>query len=318
MLSLMQYFQLLKFLQYRKTKMSLSEAIKKERIGRPTGSGVHEVMGGWQKALVKPEKPPEAEQYLVDWIKPLYLEGRREFRQKDAVKEIDKKPAVAEINAAIEVIKFDLPPVPPEGMMTYAKKLAIDEMYEQDPDEWDGNRHTKNGEYREPDIVKRIVEITKGKFRWVHTCLTDKTDGGQKHYVDEEGILGVTPDGVALHQVTRLPITGLEAKARMRLNHNNQLFIHDNETLKKMDFSRYCQSQAGMHCLKSDHYIVASFNPYPKHSYQRLKFKAIRIERDQQFIDLMLERCRWTIELKDKYIAQTMAAVEKGSILGNG
>jgi len=249
--------------------MSLPDNIIQQRRGSVTGSAVHCIMTGWEK------KRPDCRQDIYNIIdasdgKKLLVGDAKSLLDDDSVTGKD-------IAAAMEAWKFDQPN---PGLITYAEKLACEELYSTEEIRGysgEGNKAIENGNAREPECMRLLSEASGYVF--------SKTGDDQIH-INRDG-MGITPDGVALNEMELIEAGG-EAKCRGPLEHTRQLFIVDNQSLLKLDFDRYCQIQLGIVLCELDEWHTGNYNPEAE--YEWMRFHHVVIKRDHAFIAVMMDR----------------------------
>lgn len=267
----------------------LSDNIVEQRRGSITASEAHSIMAGWDTPRPTAEFPIE----IYDWIneheeKPLVSRIKSELNCDVNTKLID---------AAWQAYKFDHP-VTPQGLITYAEKLACEELFDDDPSVQITSQHMENGNEREVEATELLIQATGIPFK--------KTGEDQMH-VSVNGI-GCTPDGVAFDDLD-LAESGCEIKARSALHHARQILIHDNDSLKDLDFKRFCQIQVGCLVLEVDRWYSASFNPFAK--VKGLDFNYCLITRDNEFLEIFKKRAALTFKHKQLFIDKLMTKATK-------
>jgi len=258
----------------------LSEEIINQRRGNITASESHSMMTGWDTP--RPTEPFETEIY--EWMAHT---GRRPLvGEIKPVMECDVNTKA--IEAAWKAYRFDQPT---QGLITYAEKLACDELFERDPNDYDGpgTQDMINGNEREIDAMIKLSDATGIDF---------KRTGEDQIHISTDGI-GVTPDGVAYDDLD-LIYAGAEAKCRSPLHHARQLLIVDNATLLDHDFDRYCQIQTGYVATGAQEWYSVSYNPCALNKADQ--FHYCLIERDEAFIKVLMQRAADVFKHKQAFI----------------
>lgn len=270
----------------------LSPDIIQARMGCITASEAHSIMAGWDVP-----RPADCNADIYEWIE--------RYERKPLVGDVKDsigKVSGADISAAWAMYQWDKPP---QGLLTYAEKLACQELFEPDPMEWDGsgNKHIDNGNEREVDAMIALSEATGLDFV--------KTGDDQIH-VSVDGV-GCTPDGVVYDDLDLIS-DGAEVKCRSPLHHARQLLIHDNASLLEHDFDRYCQIQVGYQATGAGRWFSASYNPHAINPLDR--FHYCEIKRDDAFLEVFNRRARMVFEHKALFLEQLkQARTKRGPIL---
>lgn len=265
----------------------LDEKILLARAGNFTASENHRLMSGWDKKLVKPCFPEFEELYPV----------MKELEKKPLVKELQEKAHIKVtgefINATWQYIQNEKPPA---GLATYAKEKAIEEFFYPDPSLSFSNAHTRNGEEREAECMALLAEKTGLNFI--------NTGEEQVHIHADE--VGCTPDGIVLDDLD-LVLTGAEVKCKSPLEHMKNMLITDSKQLMENAFDHFVQIQTQMLVTGADHWYFANYNPCIKDEYRGLEFGYIIIERDNDFIEILVRR----LEVAKKIKAVFYLEIEK-------
>lgn len=258
----------------------LSPEIYEARLGNITASGAHRIMAGWDTPKPTAAFPPE----IYDWIaehevKPLVGALKAELSCEISSKFIE---------AAWKAYRFD---TPSQGLLTYAEDLACEELFDYDPSVFDGsnNPHMINGNERELEAMNLLRERTGLNFA--------KTGDDQIH-VCVDGI-GATPDGIVYDDLDLIR-TGCEVKCRSPLHHARQLLITDNDSLKQLDFDRYCQIQVGCFVTGVTQWYSANYNPYAKDKAHKLHYCII--ERDDELLSIFKQRAAQVFSHKQAFM----------------
>jgi len=260
--------------------MSLSDEILNQRRGSITASAAHRIMAGWDTP-----PPTDYDTGVYEWL------SKNQPEKRPLVSEIEESMGVkitGKLNKAWDAYKFDKPP---QGLITYAEELACEELFDPDPNAWngEGSDAIKNGNEWELAAMEWLAEVTGVDFV--------KTGDDQIHLSDDG--IGVTPDGIAYDELD-LITTGGEAKCRSAIHHARQLAIKDNATLIELDFDRYCQVQVGMLVAEVDHWYSVNYNPLGK--YKSVQFGYCIIRRDDAFLEIFKQRAAVVFEIKEAFI----------------
>ncbi len=258
----------------------LSDEIINARRGNITASEAHNIMAGWDVPAPKVNYPEPIYNWIAqNGVKPLV----------GAIKdEMECDVSSKAIEAAWKVWQHKKTP---QGLITYAERLACDELFETDPSLFDGanNVHMENGREREDEAVAMLIESTGLPFTKI---------GEDQIHISVDGV-GVTPDGIVYDELD-LITTGCEVKCRSPLHHARQLLIEDNESLAEHDFARYCQIQVACHVTGADHWYSVSFNPFAKRD--EYKFHYCVIHREDWFLDIFKERAALVFKHKALFL----------------
>lgn len=263
----------------------LNDKIKDQRRGSITASEANSIMTGWDA----PRPTEKFEGEIYDWIA-----------------HTDRKPSVSEINpvmdcnvsgkaidAAWKAYRFGKPP---QGLITYAETLAVEELFEPDPTIEDRpiSQHMENGNDREVTAMEKLSGATGLDFA--------KTGDDQIH-ISVNGI-GATPDGIVYDELDLIH-AGAECKARSALHHARELFITDNATLIEYDFARYCQIQVGYEVTGASEWYSISYNPFAIDKADG--FHYCLIERDESFLKIFRQRAALVFKHKQMFIESIIA-----------
>ena len=255
----------------------LSDELLISRSGKFTASENHRLMAGWDK----PELPVP---YLIDEI--------------DFFKDFSKKPLVQEL---IEILNYPVTGAqinemwqwlqsqnPPQGLITYAQEKAMEELFYQDPSLNFSTIHTRNGNERELECVKRLAFETDLDF----VNIGDE----QKHISID--CVGGTPDGI-VHENNKI-LTGCEVKCKSPLEHAKLLLLENSDDLKNEAFDHFVQVQTHMLVTNTEHWYFATYNPFAK--IVPLEFKYIIIGRDDGFIKILQKRIEIAKNIKAEFL----------------
>ena len=185
----------------------LSQEIFEARLGNITASNAHRIMAGWDV--------PKPDQYFPEPI----LEWIEKHNKKPLVGELKGKVKCDVTGKAIEAAwKLHQWNTIPQGLITYAEELACEELFYQDPAQFDGSNtpHMVEGVEREIEAVEALNEHSGIDLNFVKT-------GEDQIHINVDGI-GATPDGIVYDDLD-LIVTGCEIKCRTPLHHARQLFI---------------------------------------------------------------------------------------------
>lgn len=267
----------------------LSEEMQIARIGNFTASENHRLMAGWDKPAAKNIADFPELQSLYKVIKPLYLEGERNFLVGDLKEHADNVTG-PNINEVKRILASEEPPT---GLVTYAHEKAEEELYNLDPSlgNW-STVHTRNGEERELECMELLQDELNVKF----DCIGDD----QAHIQNNR--VGVTPDGVKNDELGLIE-WGVEGKCKSPHEHTNLLLISNNEDLKRDAFDHFVQCQTGMLVTNAKYWLFVVYNPFGKTS--EIKMNYFFVERDDDFIAILSKR----IELAKKIKAERLAVL---------
>ena len=255
----------------------LSESILINRSGNFTASENHRLMAGWEKP-----KPKEPELILI----------------KGEFEKLDKKPLVkdfsnyghkvtgTQINEMWAWLKYQ---EPPQGLITYAEEKSMEELFYSDPSLNFSTVHTRNGNERELECMKRLNDATGLDFVNI---------GDNQKHISNDGV-GATPDGVVLDDLD-LICTGSEVKCKSALVHAKNLLIENAEDLKEIEFEHFVQVQTQMLVTETDHWYFANYNPFAKK--ESMIFKYIIIGRDDDFIEILKKRIEIAKKIKADFL----------------
>lgn len=260
-----------------------------QRRGNITASEAHSIMTGWD--IPRPTDFFNVD--LYDWMS----EHKRKPLVKEASEVAGVKITSAENEAAWKAYRYDLPS---QGLVTYAEKLACDELFDEDPSLEFTSAHMENGNERELEATELLIEATGLDFV--------KTGEDQMH-VSVDGI-GATPDGIVYDDMD-LIFTGCEIKCRSPLHHARQILIEDNATLKELDFSRFCQMQVACLVSGADHWYSASYNPYAKSPAHRFYYCVI--SRDDEFLKIFKQRAALTFKHKAIFLEKLNSRIKQAA-----
>lgn len=260
----------------------LTPELLEARRGTITASEAHSIMAGWDAPRPTDEFPSELYDLLAKLEKKPLVSAVKKF--------VDCEVSGKLIDAAWKAVAYDRPS---QGLLTYAEKLACDELFDPDPMLYDGsnNPHMINGNDREIEAVELLIDETGLPF--------DKTGDDQIHI--SVGGIGATPDGI-MYDDMDLIVTGCEIKCRSPLHHARQLLINDNKTLREHDFDRYAQIQVAIEVTGADDWYSVSYNPYAKSGLHRFHYCVI--QRDELFINVFNKRAAMVFKHKAAFLNQ--------------
>jgi len=269
----------------------LSEEMQIARIGNFTASENHRLMAGWEKPPAKSIHDEPELRALYDYIKPLYLDGEKNFLVGDVKPHVDGVTG----DGIKKVKRIIAGEEPPTGLVTYAHEKAEEELYHLDPTlgNW-STVHTRNGEERELECIQLVEDELNVQF--------DCTGDVQAHIQNDN--VGVTPDGVKNDELG-LVEWGVEAKCKSPHEHTNLLLITNNDELKSDAFDHFVQCQTGMLVTNAKRWLFVAYNPFGKSSDIKLNY--FFVERDNAFIEILVSR----INLAKKVKAERLAELTK-------
>jgi len=261
------------------------------RIGNFTASENHRLMAGWEKPPAKSIDDEPELRALYDYIKPLYLDGEKNFLVGDVKPHVDGVTG----DGIKKVKRIIAGEEPPTGLVTYADEKAEEELYHLDPTlgNW-STVHTRNGEERELECMELLQDELNVKL--------DNIGDDQAH-IQNDGV-GVTPDGLKNDELG-LVEWGVEAKCKSPHEHTNLLLITNNDELKKDAFDHFVQCQTGMLVTNAKRWLFVAYHPFGKTS--EIKMNYFFVERDDDFISILSER----IALAKRIKAERLEALTK-------
>lgn len=173
-----------------------------------------------------------------------------------------------------------------KGAETYCKEKAVEVITELD-DEGYISPAMQWGIDHELEAIEAFTEQTG--FKVVYT------GENQKFIASACGQWGGTPDGQTMEG-------GVEVKCPNSTTHFDYLAIETGLHLKRIKKEYYWQIQACMELTGSDTWFFVSYDPrFFKESHQ---LHAVEIKRNQEDIDLMLNKIKLAAECRDSLIAR--------------
>ena len=263
----------------------LSEQLLLDRAGNFSSSENHKLMAGWDDTPISRDFDEFAELYPV--LNKSFLAGDKKPLIKDLESVTGVKFKGASVNQTWSIIRSEQPA---QGLVTYAEEKAAEVLSKPDPSLTFSTVHTRNGEEREAECMRQLAKATGLNFV--------QTGEHQSHIHAHE--VGCTPDGIVLDDID-LTKTGGEAKCKSIAIHLKNLLINNNDDLKENAFDHFVQIQTAMLVTSAQYWYFANYNPY---AIEPLRFKYIRIERDNEFIAIMQKRIDLAKKIKAEFIAK--------------
>ena len=261
----------------------LSEQILIDRAGNFSSSENHKLMAGWDNAPLDRNFDS-----FSDLFNPLYsmvINGKPKPLVSAMNEMLGYKVTGNDINQTWQIIKSEQPT---QGLMTYAEEKAAEELSTPDPSLVWSTVHTRNGEEREEECMRLLAKATGLNF--VQT-------GENQAHIHANGV-GCTPDGIVLDDID-LTKTGGEAKCKSIAIHLKNLLINNNEDLKESAFDHFVQIQTAMLVTGAEYWYFANYNP---HAIEPLRFKHVKITRDNEFLKILQSRIDLAKRVKAEYL----------------
>lgn len=218
---------------------------------------------------------------------------------KDAFSERDGKPLIKQLNERFASLTISakerdyalkqLDPYP-EGLKTYAEKVAMETITKFTPDPELTKPWIIRGKEKEVEGINELSVITGHEFSNL---------GHEQQILMHADDYGSTPDGVVFDGDKI--ITGCEGKCPDRTTHWKYLHnIKDAKSLKETEPRYYWQIQSHMLCAEADYWYFFSFDDRFIDPACHLHY--CKIDRIQEDVDKILKRLDMARTYRDLYL----------------
>ena len=262
----------------------------RERLGLFNASENAPLLTGW-----KDKEPPKDMDHFDD-LYPVLKKMREKGEPKPKVTPL--KPSYPYVSGDLvsqiwTYLVFEDRKVP-EGLVSYAKRKALEEYFDVDPSLNISNVHTRNGDEREVDaMIKAGKEIG---------CKFEHTGDNQLHLIRSN--MGASPDGI-VYRPDRTIHFGGEAKCKTPGEHMDLWLLDWGHQLEEHDFDHYVQIQTNIYCAEAEYWYLILYHPYALHD--DIEIRVLKVERDDHLIKFLLKRVELATEIKLNYMKEIEA-----------